>query len=685
MKGYFTLNSGVFNSNYKNMYVGGNWTNNVGPAAFLEQTGTVFFNGAGDLNHQRIWGETFYNLTNAKTGNGNLMVDGPVTVTNNFLANGENIVSANLTVNGLLNLSTGVLGLTAAAPTVTVNNFTMGGYLSVTNGNFTCTDITNNGIFGNIDLYNGNITLNQVGNYYTDLNGNLMMAGGNMTVNGTFYPSVWGWAAPASFTMTGGSLNFNNPGIAIVSDYTVAASVSGGIIRTSGHFWVTHPNFVPTGGTAELYGNNQVVVQSSGGSHFYNLKIDKSASMLLNGESTAVEENSIANMGQSSEKDRFTFEAPAGRSGNEVLTNGDLKVINNTIIEEGSLRIFHNATNSGNFTVNAGGNLSLEGVGSLAMGSGKALTVNNGGELKLQGTVVDYPKITRISGNYGLNIESGASIAAEYALFEYMNTNGVNVKAGAVVDPAKAFSNCILRNGQSGGRLLALNNNQSLLLSGLSFPGSFGNFNVSKTVNSGVVVLTDYSGSFGIPSNEQDTYNRIHWTGALSPTVVLDGVLIGSGQDICFEATQTITVGGAESFDVESGGSVNLVAGQNIRMLQGTHIHSGAYLHAWITTSGIYCGSSSSMLAVIEENYLTGSDFELPKEQSDFRVYPNPTTGIFMLELLGVDAFSTLQCEIYDMMGKRVWHNQLPANTNYSFDLTKQQPGIYLITGNDRF
>ena len=679
MKGYFTLNSGVFNSNNKNMYVGGNWTNNVGPAAFLEQTGTVFFNGAGDLNHQRIWGETFYNLTNAKTGNGNLMVDGPVTVTNNFLANGENIVSANLTVNGLLNLSTGVLGLTAAAPTVTVNNFTMGGYLSVTNGNFTCTDITNNGIFGNIDLYNGNITLNQVGSQYTDLNGTLNIHGGTLTVNGSFGTSIWGWSAPANLTMSGGILNFNNPGIGIDNAYTINASVSGGIIRTSGHFSVANPNFVPTGGTAELYGNNQVVVQSSGGSHFYNLKIDKSASLLLNGESTAVEENSIANMSQGKEKDRFTFEAPAGRSDNEVLTNGNLKVINNTVVDQGSLKILNEATNGGNLTVNSGGALVLENLGSLAMGSGKALTVNNGGELLLQGDVSDYPKITRISGNYGLNIESGASIAAEYALFEYMNTNGVNVKAGALVDPTKAFSNCILRNGQGGGRLLAINNNQSLVLSSVSFPGSFGNFNVSKTVNSGVVVLTDYSGSFGIPSNEQDTYNRIHWTGALSPTVVLDGVVIGSGQDICFEATQTITVGGTESFVVESGGNADLVAGQNIRMLHGTHIHSGAYLHAWITTSGIYCGSSSSMLAVIEENYLTGSDIELPNGQSAFRVYPNPTTGIFTLELLGLDAFSTLQCEIYDMIGKRIWQHQLPANSNNKIDLSGQQPGIYLI------
>jgi hypothetical protein len=339
----------------------------------------------------------------------------------------------------------------------------------------------------------------------------------------------------------------------------------------------------------------------------------------------------------------------------------------------------HDATNSGNLTINSGGALVLENLGSLALGSGKALTVNNGGELLLQGNVSDYPKITRISGNYGMNIESGASIGAEYALFEYMNTNGVNVKAGAFVDPAKAFANCIFRNGQSGGRLLAINNNQSLLLSGISFPGSTGNFNVSKTVNSGVVVLTDYSGSFGIPANEQDTYNRIHWTGTLSPTVDLEGVVIGSGQDICFEATQTITVGGTESFEVESGGNVSLVAGQNIRMLDGTHIHSGAYMHAWITTSGIYCGSSSSMLAVIEENNFPESGIENPNGQSDFRVYPNPTSGMFTLELNEVRETSTIVVEIFSIIGEKVLGYEFSEFKEYIFDLSERQPGVYLV------
>ncbi|MBE0663290.1 MAG: hypothetical protein IH597_12600 [Bacteroidales bacterium] len=675
LKGYFTLNSGVFNTNIKNMYVGGNWTNVPGPASFLEHTGTVYFNGSGDFNHQRIYGETFYNLTNAKTGNGQLMIEGPVTVINNFLANVSNMVSANLNVNGLLDLSAGIIVLTTAAPTVIVNNFTMGGNLGLSNGSFSCNDITNNGIFGTIDLYNGSIILNQSDLQYTDLNGSLNIHGGTMTVNGNYGYSEWGWAAPASFTMSDGILNFNNPGISINASKPISASVSGGTIKTRGVFLVTHPTFIPSGGTAELYGNNPAGIQSTGGSHFYNLKIDKQVGLLLGADYT---QNDVVQM-RMSEPGRLKVEIPLDRSDNYAITIGNLKVNNNTVIDEGNLRIVHEATIAGNVTVNSGGNLSMEGVGSMAMGSGKALTVNNGGELSLQGTVTDYPKITRISGNYGLNIESGATIGAEYAIFEYMNTNGVNVKSGAIVDPAKSFTNCNFRNGQSGGRLLTINNSQSLLLSNVVFPGSSGNYNVSKTVDAGVVVLSDYSGVFAGPTNEQDTYGRIHWTGEISSTITLDGVLIGSGQDLCFEALQTITLGGSQSFILESGGNVNLVAGQNIRLLEGTHVQSGAYLHAWITTDGIYCGSGSSMLAAVEENSLTGSDVEKPNGQSGFRIYPNPTRGIFTLEMDDLMEFSSINVDICNVVGEKILSFELPEFKQYKFDLTNQQPGIYLI------
>jgi hypothetical protein len=84
------------------------------------------------------------------------------------------------------------------------------------------------------------------------------------------------------------------------------------------------------------------------------------------------------------------------------------------------------------------------------------------------------------------------------------------------------------------------------------------------------------------------------------------------------------------------------------------------------------------MLAVNEKT-LTIPEPDNSNRLSSFKVYPNPTTGIFTLELPGFEASSLVLCEIYDMMGKRVWYKQLPANTNYLFDLTAEQTGVYFI------
>jgi hypothetical protein len=55
-----------------------------------------------------------------------------------------------------------------------------------------------------------------------------------------------------------------------------------------------------------------------------------------------------------------------------------------------------------------------------------------------------------------------------------------------------------------------------------------------------------FGGLFSGEANEWDPYNRIHWGGEIAPNVTLEGVEIVSGQDICFEATNTLTVGEAD-------------------------------------------------------------------------------------------------------------------------------------------
>ena len=90
----------------------------------------------------------------------------------------------------------------------------------------------------------------------------------------------------------------------------------------------------------------------------------------------------------------------------------------------------------------------------------------------------------------------------------------MRIKTGGLVDPVNSFNYCTFRYGPSTGRLLTIDNNETITIDHASFPvpGTVGSYNVAKTVNQGSVTFTNYSGDFSGASYELDTYNRIHWT-----------------------------------------------------------------------------------------------------------------------------------------------------------------------------
>jgi hypothetical protein len=674
--------------------IGGNMSNNSVPGAFIPNTGLVTFDGDGAAKHQHVNGAiNFYDVTNAKTGGGELRFTGAANITNNFVSNNINIVSGSmLGVGGLLDLTTGQLNLTNAGPDVTVNNFTMGGTLGVAGGSFECTDVTNNGIFGTINLSNGLITLNQDQGQWTDLRGTFTISGGTLEIVGGSDASWWAFGGtPTHVQITNGVLDFNGPGVFIENGVPLTTAISGGTIKTSGSFLVNHPNFNPGGGLTELYGGDDRFIYTNNNSQFFNLRVNKSGGLLLSYEGSGneqVSENLARDLNQRNqssepkEGDRPKLDYPSGRSGNTILTNGVVNIFNNLIVDEGTLLIGNVVTNGGNVTVNSDAKLEINATGSLAMGASKALTVNNGGVLELNGDIANQPKISRISaGNYALNIESGGTIGAVYSIFEYMNTSGVHIKSGALVDPAKSFNYCIFRNGQSGGRLMSIHNSQTFAVNYATFPNNSwgGNFNVYKIEDAGVVSFGGFNGLFSGEANEWDPHSRIHWGGEIAPFVTLEGVTVGPGQDLCFEATNTLTVGGGGStFLVQNGGTANLVAGQKVVMLDGTRVYSGGYLLARITNTDDYCSLPAPLLAVVEEKQSSlDSTVESEASENIFKVYPNPTTGRFTIELSEIA--TTVMVEIYGAMGEQILRQEVSGFMMYEFDLSNQPRGIYII------
>jgi len=524
-------------------------------------------------------------------------------------------------------------------------------------------------VVGNVTIENGgNITFSgadfEVGGAL-NLDGKLEVSNNHTaTIQGAFlFPST-GWLKLnngtftnnynfATYTYLYGKLTMNNnsllefPGTSIMIGNSFINEVSGGTLRFGRTLNAPNANnFKLDHGTVEFisaYPNHSVSVYN--GNYLNDVVINK--------------------------------------TGVSFLVDKNLVIKNDLEINSGSLNTLSNqVTVSGNVTINNGGHLSMGAGGVLAMAASKSVTVKNGGLIEFNGESGTQSKITRnSSGYYALNIESGGKIGAEHTIFEYMNTNGVNIKPGAIIDPANAFTSCIFRLGQSGGRLLTLDNNQTLVIYNAVFPGSPSTYNVSKNVDTGMIIFVDHSGNFSGAAREQDHFSRVHWTGDLAPSVNLNGVNIEEGQNVCFEALQTITTGGSNIFVVENSASANLVAGQKILMLPGTHAKDGSYLHAWISSVGFCSGLPLSIIAskTEEEVLPTHIKAETLNDERFFKVYPNPTKGIFTLELNSVNESGSVKIEIFNLLGERILNTEQQTNSHYQFDLSGNKAGIYFI------
>ncbi|MBE0661559.1 MAG: T9SS type A sorting domain-containing protein [Bacteroidales bacterium] len=203
--------------------------------------------------------------------------------------------------------------------------------------------------------------------------------------------------------------------------------------------------------------------------------------------------------------------------------------------------------------------------------------------------------------------------------------------------------------------------------------GAGGNLSISG----GLIDFEYYSSAQGSLSlGLQHSWDEI---ASIPPLLEVPNTIVGNGQLLCFNATQTVTIAGdGKQFTVQNGGHADIIAGQNIFLLPGTVVLPGGSLHAYISTE--YCDDSESILASAEnESYQEFQGFEPERSSNFFSVFPNPTSGNLTLEMTDNKGFSSIRIEIFNAQGNLILTTNEAVAKQYSLSIANKPPGVYLI------
>jgi hypothetical protein len=195
--------------------------------------------------------------------------------------------------------------------------------------------------------------------------------------------------------------------------------------------------------------------------------------------------------------------------------------------------------------------------------------------------------------------------------------------------------------------------------------------------------ITDISN--GTTTDSSDA--RFSITGTVPLTRTVQNVTIYNGQSFCYDATQTVTIGGfpvllpgqslkVASFLVLTGGSVTIIAGESIRMIEGTVILPGGYLHGYIAPIGPFCPSPPAESAVSVEN---AKGTVAKEDPSQILLWPNPTSGEFWIDLYPGDEYTSFYVEIFGMTGNKILSEKVPAERNHLISLSSCPSGLYFV------
>jgi len=464
INGSFTIENGTFIAP-DIMKVQGNWNNSVGPDAFEEGSGLVVFDSTSNTYCES---EVFNNLQLRKVYPAYLR-----------LSAGDSLIcnSYNWTV----------------------------GTLYVTGGSFTALDMVDTAILGTVEMTSGTINFYQDVSQFIDLSAELIISGGEMHIYGGSDDSYWpAGGGNVIITMSDGIIAVHDVGIHIDDPNYFNDDITGGSIITGGDLTCERSDFTPSAGTFIMDSSSDASITQTAGS-FFNLEINKAASR----------SNDIDNDRKSTESTNdLTLSQQVTLSTDIQLLGGGTLTVN-----EGSLYLNgYTISTTGDVVINDSGILNINDNASLKVGDGYTLTVNSGGRLEVMGSTGNRATITHnTTGYYDFNIESGGTVSADYGLFSYMDSQGLRIKNGALIDPINPFNNSKFNNGIISGTLLTINNDENHAIYNAIFPDNTwtGDHNVAKLQDHGQIYFIDATGLFSGEDYDNDPNDRIHWSTGL--------------------------------------------------------------------------------------------------------------------------------------------------------------------------
>lgn len=157
------------------------------------------------------------------------------------------------------------------------------------------------------------------------------------------------------------------------------------------------------------------------------------------------------------------------------------------------------------------------------------------------------------------------------------------------------------------------------------------------------------------------------------------------------------------TFLVESGKTVNMVAGESIQFLSGFVATTGSNFRASINPSActngrMYTaiqnndkGNLSSSLPMDVSTKIIGQQAKIKNEATsatltnNISIFPNPNNGTFKITVMGKNkSIVVTELKVYDMMGKIIWQTGASGNNVFEVDITGYSKGIYYVrTVND--